>query len=246
MKFIQLVSALKLIDAQLARAIVTDDKAARHAKLLRESAELLERIESHAPRSAAELREMIGFFSQRSMNQCNFAAGRHDFEIAISLAQRFGNRPFPAQIDATAQEPRREPTGGTADPFDLARQITESRERVAAIDQSYRFLAVSPLHARSLKTSPMALIDRHLCDAIGPQRFERSARDKIDLCFQGVPQDYIYLLDDPIEGQRIIRCTMAPVRDARNRIYCVLIHTRDVTTEARRRDAASQKEPGTT
>lgn len=246
MKFIQLVSALKLIDAQLAHAIATEDKTARHAKLLRDSTDLLERIESYVPQSSAELREMLGFFSQRSINRCNPAAGRHDFEIAISLALRFGDRPFSAVSAEPAPEPQRESVGSAGDAYDLARQITGSRERVMAVDRAYRFLAVSPAHARFLNTTPVALIDRHLCETIGPERFERRARDKIDLCLHGASQDYIYLLDDPIGGQRVIRCAMTPVRDARRRIYCALIHSRDVTTEARRRDTVSQKEPGTT
>ena len=246
MKFIQLVSALKLIDAQLARAIATEDKAARHARLLRDSTDLLERIESYVPRHAAELREMLGFFTQRSINRPDSAAGRHDFEVAISLARRFGEGPFSAEGAETLAEERHMSLGGTGDAYELARQITDSRERVMAIGRAYRFLAVSPAHAQFFKTSPVALIDRHLCETIGPERFERRARGRIDLCLQGTPQDYIYLLDRPINGQRVTRCTMVPVRDAQNRVYCALIHSRDVTTDPQRREAAPQNESGPT
>lgn len=246
MTFIQLVSALKLADAQLARAIATEDKAARHAKLLRDSTDLLDRIENYEPRNAAELREMLGFFTQRSINRPDPAAGRHDFELAISLARRFGDGLFSTEAAETVPDVRREPIGSTGDPLGLARQISESRERVMAVDHAYRFLAVSPAYAQSAKTSPVALIGRHLCDAIGPERFERRARDKIDLCLQGAPQDYIYLLDRANDGQRVTRCTATPVRDARNRVYCALIHSRDVTTEAPRRGTEPHKEPGRT
>lgn len=246
MTFIQLVSALKLTDAQLARAIATEDKAARHAKLLRDSTDLLDRIENYEPRNTAELREMLGFFTQRSINQPDSAAGRHDFQLAISLARRFGDGPFSTEAAETVADVRREPIGSTGDPCELARQISESRERVMAIDHAYRFLAASPAHAQFLKTSPVALIGRHLCGTIGPERFERRAREKIDLCLQGAPQDYIYLRNHAIDGQRVTRCTATPVRDARNRVYCALIHSRDVTTEAPRHGAEPQKESGAT
>lgn len=246
MKFIQLVSALQLTDAQLARALASDDKAARHARLLRDSAVLLERIETYEPESTEELREMVGFFMARATRHTSSDTGKHDFAIAAALMKRYGNADLPCRA------PMQDPEGSGAlfvasgsDPSDIARQIVLAGHRVAAIDANYRYLATSRVNAAFYKMSPLALVGRHLCETIGSDRFHKRARGKIDLCLAGNKQDYLFRAHDPIAGQRVMRCRMTPVRDARKRVFCALVQLRDTTGSAQAQEIA-QNEPGTT
>lgn len=86
-------------------------------------------------------------------------------------------------------------------------------DRVAVLTRDYRYLYSNPANCAHLGRKPMDLIGHHLAELIGEERFERSAKPRLDACFSGETVDFAYEQDCADGTTRPARCRMSPLRD---------------------------------
>lgn len=101
-------------------------------------------------------------------------------------------------------------------------------DRVAVLTRDYRYLYSNPANCTYLNHKPMELIGRHLSEFIGEERFDTSARQKLDACFAGDHVDYTYERPADKSGSRHVRCRMSPLRDGGGTVMGALIVMQDL------------------
>ena len=116
-----------------------------------------------------------------------------------------------------------------AEPDELSRFVTGSDDRLVAISQQERYLAVSPANARFNLSSPGQMVDLHITEIIGTSRYENRAAPALRKVFSGTRQSYVYPFESGGGKARLIHCEMDPIRDRSDQIYCALIRMTDVT-----------------
>jgi len=224
MHIAQMIAELKFLDAKLHRSLTSGQSTSHCADLLRHSATLLSAIERHAPDSESELEQQVCFFRSRSAKGLTPEFRKRDCEIATELLNKYKDHfDFHAASKIMTARP-----GGTIDDR-LASYVSQSVERLAAIDRRYIYLASSRPNAAFNGTHQVGMVDRHLAEVVGRARFESRASHRINKCFEGTVQEYYYSLTSKTEGERIIRCQMKPVHDEIGQLFCGLMYMTDVT-----------------
>ncbi len=217
--FSKLASDYRFSESLLREALLKGRPPAECARLLRECADALDRLETHAPTSPEEARDQVFFFLNRGIEGNTVHAGGREIDIALTLAARnFSD--MPVQANAAEKAPDR--SGNLA----MTDYVAGSVERVSLIDTAFRYVATSRANADFYGTRPVRIVGSHVAQMIGSTRFETRAKAHLGACFDGVPQSYVHRVDD-----RIMSCQMKPVRRESGEIDGALVYMLDVTQE---------------
>lgn len=229
-RFTELSASFRLCDAQLRVALSHGDSIRRPAALLRLTARLMEQILAHEPASVSELDEMIDFFAARRLEHS--AIERSEFERVADLLTRYRDAGLPERADLAtrrASVPHQLPE--VMEGRDLARLITGSAGRLAAVGVDMRYLAVSSAEAAFHRSLPEQMAGKHLLEVIGCGHFQVRKKQRLDLALSGRAQDYVYPMSNGGSVSLLIRCRCNAVRDGSGLIYAAIMHM-DETDEA--------------
>ncbi len=218
--FTELAAAFRLCEAQLKAALVHQGSTRLHAALFRKSSEILNQIVNHAPSSQEELDEMLDFFARRRVE--TVAAPVEEFDhVSVLLGIERGGLPR-LQAPMFRLRPHPEELPGIAEIDELARFVTRSSARLAALGSDARFLAVSGPAAAFYRSKPGKMLGQHALELVGcgPEREEDKRR--LGLALRGEPQDYTYNSTGSDGVTRVIRTRIRRVQTANGVPYAVL------------------------
>jgi len=222
-RFTELSASFRLCDAQLRAALSHGDSIRRPAALLRLTANLMERIVAHEPASVSELDEMIDFFAARRLE--HGAVGRAEFDRVADLLTRYRHAGLPDLAElATRRAAVPEQLPDVMEGRDLARLITGSAGRLAAVGQDKRYLAVSSAEATYRRLLPEQMAGKHLLEVIGCGHFQVRKKQRLDLALSGRAQDYVYSVSNDGADMPFMRCRCNAVRDGSGLIYAAIMH----------------------
>lgn len=191
-----------MCEAQLKAALRHEGSTRLHATLFRKSDELLARIDAHSPASRHEVDEMLDFFARRRVDGAIGASEAFD-RVAELLALR---DTLPGANAPTFRlRPLGEELPETRDMEDLARFVTRSSARLAAIGHDARYLAVSGPTAEFHNTTPGKMLGKHVIEVIGCGHQQTRERQRLALAMAGRPQDYTSELGGRAHRVRIRR-----------------------------------------
>lgn len=228
------MSAFRCVDAQLREAIRTDEHTRSHARLLKRSAEILDRIETFQPTCSEELEEIADHYARRRVERAAIGA-RAAARFANAL-RRSGGESLPSRAYATTRGTTvPDPLPDQLEGEDLARLVVHCRGRLSAIGRDCRFIAVSSAEAAATGLRPSQVLGCRLQEVVecgGPQTRECRA---LALALGGRPQCHA-LRDRGKAAARRVR--LSGVTDGAGRLYAVIRHVET--------GAAGQTSPGTT
>lgn len=225
--FTELSASFRLCDAQLRVSLSQGDSIRRPAALLRLTARLLEQIAAHEPTSVAELDEMIDFFAARRLGPS--AIGRSEFDRVADLLTRYRQMGLPDTVElSTRRAPVPDPLPEVLEGRDLARLVTGSAGRLAAISLEKRFLAVSSAEATYHRMQPEQMVGKHLLEVIGCEHLELRKRQRLELALSGRVQHYDYTPSNGSSDGAIARCRCSAVQDGSGLIYAAIMHTTEI------------------
>ncbi|PZX12912.1 hypothetical protein LX81_03463 [Palleronia aestuarii] len=215
---------MKLVEAQLVVAIRHGASARVHAALFTRSSSLMDELEAYVPTSQAELRDMVGFFVRRSSSLQRTGDGDRALEIAMKLTRQYRDRDLPVEADQpyASFQPAR-PIRSALDPEELAALVSSSPDKIALVDEQFHILGSSESCARSHRSTPIGMMGLHVAEVVGRRAFEQHKRARLVACFDGVPQDFPYEVEDPLGGAQRLQCRMTPITDRTRLLYCALI-----------------------
>ncbi len=186
--FSELAAAFRMCEAQLKAALREQGSTRMHATLFRKSDDLLERIDAHRPASRNEADEMLDFFARRRVEG---AIGSS--EALRRVAELLALRDRLPVLQAPTFRLRRHapslPEESSID--DLARFVTRSSARIAALDGEKRYLAVSGPTAAFNRTTPGKMLGKHVLEVIGCGHSQTRECQRLELAMAGRSQDYV-------------------------------------------------------
>ena len=223
--FSELSAAFRMCEAQLKAAFRHEGSTRVHAALFRKSDELLSRIDRHVPSSRNEVDEMLDFFARRRVDGTIGASEAFD-RVAELLALREELPRLDAPIFRLRPLDWSTPVARDID--DLARFVTRSSARLAAIGADKRYLAVSSAAAAFNHTTPGKMLGKHVMEVIGCGHRQYRERQRLELAMAGRPQDYTYLERNGSGGPRNVRVRIRRVESAAGIPYATLWSAVDV------------------
>lgn len=223
--FTELAATFRMCEAQLKAALRQEGSARVHAALFRKTDDLLARIDGHPPASRNEVDEMLDFFARRRIDGAMGASEAFD-RVAELLALRDDLPPLDAPTFRL--RPLGDALPETSDIDDLARFVTRSSARLAAIGFDKRYLAVSGPTAIFHNTTPGKMLGKHVMEVIGCGHRQERERQRLDLAIGGRPQDYTYHDSDGQGGTRSVRVRIRRVESAAGLPYATLWSAVDI------------------
>ncbi len=234
--FTELAAAFRLCEAQLKSALVHQGSTRLHAALFRKSSEILARIVNHPPSSQEELDEMLDFFARRRVETVTGPVEEFD-HVSVLLGIERESLPR-LQSPMFRLRPHPEELPGIAEIDDLARFVTRSSARLAALGWDNRFLAVSGPAAAFYRSKPGKMLGQHALEVVGcgPERDEDKRR--FALALKGEPQDYTQGATGADGVTRLLRTRIRRVQTANGVPYAVLWLLSEENDPDRASDAA--------
>ncbi|WP_375263073.1 hypothetical protein [Palleronia sp.] len=222
-QFTELVSSFRSVDAQLREAIRTDEHTRTHARLLRRSAELLDRIETYQPTCREELEEIADHYARRRVEGAAIGA-RAAARFADAL-RRSGGESLPSRAYSTTRGTTvPDPLPAQIEGEDLAQLIVHCRGRLSAIGRDSRFIAVSSAEAAESRMRPSQVLGCRLHDLVECGAVQTRECRALALALGGRPQCHTLRED----GAAFRRVCLSGVVDGAGRLYAVIRHVEPV------------------
>ncbi len=226
-----LISEYFLLETALTRSMAVDGSTRDRVRFLRGCADMLEKIEQYTPTDSREAKDKVFFFLNRAITRPGLTVDGRDLNIALALCDSSSYHPPPvAERNGAGLQPRAPILRDPDLTLGIIGYVRRSRERVSLIDADYRYIATSRPNADFYGTRPARMIGVHLADMIGQSRFLARAKQHIDACANGEPQEYYHSGSDREGTDRVYRCQMKPVELPDASGGCaVMIYMHDVT-----------------
>ncbi len=226
----ELVAAFRLCEAQLKAALYHKKSTRLHAALFRKSNDLLSQIERRAPESRNEFDDLLNFHARRQMELPAGATINLDSLAALLRIDREGLPRLDAPAFRLKPAPASLPDAAEID--DLARFVTRSASRLAALSYDRRFLAVSGAMAALHRSTPGKMMGQHVMEVMGGEAFHDIDGERLQRAFGGEPQDHVWRPEEGAPGGRASRSQMRRVENSSGVPYALLWLVTDDTAEA--------------
>ncbi|SFH17458.1 hypothetical protein SAMN04488020_107221 [Palleronia marisminoris] len=216
-RFAELLTSFRCVDAQLREAIRAGEGTRVHARLLRRSAQLLDKIEAHQPTSRQEMEEIFDHHARRRVEGATTSARATD-RIASILRRSAGNFP-PTHAAATFRSQAvPDPLPEQVEGEDLAMLVVHCRGRLSAIGRDCRFIAVSRAEAVAHGMRPSQVLGCSLPELLRCGRAQTAERRALVLALADRP--HRQALTDR-DGRRV---RISGVRDTSGHLYAAIRH----------------------
>ena len=219
-KFTELVAAFRCADAQLREALRSTQQTKAHVRLLRRTAELLDRIEKYLPTSSEELEEIADHYARRRLEGAAIgsrAAARFADALRRSGGQALPSRPYATTEMTPIPDPLPEVIEGEA----LANLVVRCRGRLSAVGRDGRFIAASAEEADALGMTLGQLLGCRFQEVVGCGEPALNECRALGLALAG--QQSTILRDGEV-GAASRRVRLAGVMDAAGHLYAAIRH----------------------
>ena len=223
-RFTELLSSFRCVDAQLREAVRTDEQTRLHARLLRRSAQLLDKIETYQPTCRQELEEIFDHYARRRVEGA--ATDVRATARLTEMLRRAGGHFAPTQASATFRSTDvPEPLPQRIEAEDLAMLILRCRGRLSVIGRDCRVIAVSRDEAAAHGMRPSQVLGCSLSEWLGCGSAQTNERRALSLALADRPQRRT-LRDS--EGRPV---RISGVRDGSGHLYAAIRHVEIAATD---------------
>jgi len=120
--------------------------------------------------------------------------------------------------------------------------VNASTDAMAIVDTNYQYLAVNQHYLEAFKIDRNDVIGRHMQLIIGADNFTRFAKHNIDKALTGVSSNMQGWTYQPGFGKRYLDIYDTPLRDAKGKVFGVVINAHDITERKLAEDELQRSE----